>query len=85
MIIYTIRNKINGKQLIGKSGQVPKKRWSQHQNTARRGIHCNPHFQRAWNKYGEENFEFLVLDETARSLKQLNLLEIFYIYKKINL
>ena len=33
-----------------------------HLNSLRRGDHKNPHLQHAWNKYGEDNFEFSILE-----------------------
>ena len=80
MIVYAIRNKINGKRLIGQTLDItPNRRWSRHSSNARKGVHENSHFQYAWNKYGEKAFEFLVIDETAKNINQLNTLEIFYI------
>ena len=79
MLIYSIRNKINGKQLIGQTVNSSIQRWGEHRRRARNGKHCNPYFQRAWDKHEEENFEFLVVDSTAENMGQLNALEIFYI------
>ena len=80
MIIYTIRNTNNGKQLIGQTiCSNPKPRWYDHRRRARNGKHVNPHFQSAWNKHGEQSFIIEVLDSSAESMGQLNALEIFYI------
>ena len=38
-----------------------KKRWSAHKGMLRGGRHDNQHLQRAWDKYGEDNFEFEVI------------------------
>jgi group I intron endonuclease len=35
----------------------------QHFSDLRKNIHKNPHLQSAWNKYGESNFRFIVLEE----------------------
>ena len=60
--IYTIRNIINGNEYVGSSVDVPK-RWLQHKSGLRNQIHRNSRLQRSWNKHGEENFEFLLLEE----------------------
>jgi group I intron endonuclease len=78
MIIYTIKNTLNGRQLIGQTMSAIKKRWNLHKYYARRGKHQNPHFQRAWNKYGEDVFVCESID-SAVTLDQLNELEEHYI------
>ncbi len=55
--IYQIRNKINDKRYIGSAVDVYA-RWQVHKSRLRRNIHSNHHLQNAWNKYGEENFDF---------------------------
>jgi hypothetical protein len=42
-------------------------RWAQHRRSLQRGVHRNQHLQRAWNTYGEENFEFTVLEYVKRA------------------
>ena len=37
-------------------------RCEHHRSSLRRGDHRNAHLQAAWNKYGEDNFEFTVLE-----------------------
>lgn len=59
--IYKIVNKINGKYYIGSSRDVLK-RWNNHKSTLRRKIHKSPHLQSAWNKYGELNFNFVIVE-----------------------
>lgn len=59
--IYSIENKINGKLYIGSAiGQYRRK--AQHFYMLRRNTHWNQHLQSAYNKYGEENMEFSVLE-----------------------
>jgi group I intron endonuclease len=66
--IYAIRNKANDKLYVGSSMSV-RYRWKQqHRTDLRRGLHYNFHLQRAWNKYGENNFEFIVLEECDENL-----------------
>jgi group I intron endonuclease len=59
--IYQIKNLINGKIYIGSSVNI-QVRWWTHKSRLRRGIHGNPHLQSAWNKYGEDAFEFSILE-----------------------
>ncbi len=67
-VIYAIRHR-SGKQYVGSTA-----RWAQrqreHRGRLRAGRHCNPHLQAAWAKYGEDAFEFVVLEIVA----DLNLL-----------
>lgn len=59
--IYRIRNKVNGKCYYGSSKNI-EKRWKRHKNDLKNNNH-NPLLQRAWNKYGENNFIFEVVEE----------------------
>ena len=76
--IYVIRNKINNKVYIGQSTNV-NGRWRQHLSHLRRNIHHNEHLQSAWNKYGEINFEFSILE--LCDISCMDELERFYISK----
>lgn len=60
--VYKIINKKNGKFYIGSSKNIYK-RWDQHKNDLRNNCHDNGHLQNAWNKYGENNFEFEIIEE----------------------
>ena len=64
--IYKILNKVNGKYYIGSSNDI-NNRWTSHKKMLRRNQHDNQHLQYAWNKYGENNFDFLVLNECSNS------------------
>lgn len=59
--IYKILNTKNGKIYIGSAVNI-KERWKIHLWHLRNGTHHNRHLQRAWNKYGEETFSFIVLE-----------------------
>lgn len=67
--IYKIHNLINNHCYVGsastkgrsKSISGIRKRISQHFNYLENNKHNNIHLQRAWNKYGKENFEFHIL------------------------
>ena len=76
--IYMIQNKVNGKIYIGQTLDI-EDRWEKHKYMLRGGYHSNKHLQRAWNKYGEENFEFSILLECEES--QLNTFEEYYIFE----
>ena len=76
--IYKIENKINGKIYIGQSNNIYK-RWYSHKNSLRRNVHDNDYLQNAWNKYGEENFEFSIVEICENDVDVLNSREQFYI------
>lgn len=76
--IYAIVNHINGKAYIGQTKQKFYKRFLHHQWKLRDGSHDNKHLQNAWNKYGEESFEFTPL-EVINDESCLDQLEIAYI------
>jgi len=60
--VYQIINKINGNFYIGSSTNVID-RWFSHKARLKVNKHKNPHLQYAVNKYGIENFEFLLLEQ----------------------
>lgn len=76
--IYQITNKINGKKYIGSSKDIYK-RWYQHKYELNKNKHGNKHLQNAWNKYGQDSFEFEIIEECEPE-KRLYL-EQFYIDK----
>jgi hypothetical protein len=59
--IYKIINKVNGKYYVGSSVDTSK-RISNHKYNLIKNRHFNLHLQSAWNKYGKENFEFVVVE-----------------------
>ena len=58
--IYQIENLANGKKYIGSSANT-KRRLQAHKSQLISDCHDNKHLQRAWNKYGGDNFEFSVI------------------------
>lgn len=75
--IYKITNIVNGKFYIGSSCDI-ERRWSEHR-TRNNGGQCNNKLiQRAWIKYGEENFKFEIL-EVVENSKQLLTREQYWI------
>ncbi len=77
--IYKILNKINGKYYIGSAYNF-NKRFIRHKSELNCNVHYNEHLQRAWNLYGHENFEFLILEE-CNELSKLKTLEQKYLDK----
>jgi len=62
--IYVIENKTNGKYYLGSSIDI-NSRWHDHRKHLRGGYHHSIALQRAWDKYGEDSFEFKILEETT--------------------
>jgi group I intron endonuclease len=76
--IYGIRHIENGHIYVG-SAVLLSRRWKYHKNRLRRGLHHSQYFQNAWNLYGEENFEWIVienLDEKCLGLDDQQILTI---------
>ena len=59
--IYSITNKVNNKVYIGSSKNIFNRK-SQHYSELRGNYHVNIFLQRAWNKYGEHNFKFEIVE-----------------------
>src|SRR5882757_7080218 len=59
--IYAIENKISGKLYVGSSND-PEKRWYFHLHALRGGSHVNYRLQGAFEKYGEENLELVLIE-----------------------
>lgn len=81
--IYKIKNKVNGKIYIGQSIDIVT-RWHNHRNELNGNRHHNEHLQHAWNKYKEDNFEFIVIEECT--IKNIDEQEIYWIdyYNALN-
>jgi group I intron endonuclease len=74
--IYCIENLINNKKYIGKSKNIIE-RWYNHIYELRSGIHPNNYLQKSFNKYGEKNFKFWIIEEYP--IEDLSLFEIYWI------
>jgi group I intron endonuclease len=59
--IYKIVNKIDGKYYVGSSQNI-KYRWERHKSNLNKNKHWNKHLQNAYNKYGRDNFEYVVIE-----------------------
>jgi group I intron endonuclease len=77
--IYCIENIVNSKKYYGSSMNI-EKRLKSHLGGLRKGHHINVFLQRSYNKYGEDNFSFyLVEDMGSPSRAELHLREQQYI------
>lgn len=62
--IYLIRCQETGKVYVGSSRNI-ETRWNQHKQLLAKGKHHSIKLQNAWNKYGENKFEFLIVEEVV--------------------
>lgn len=76
--IYAIVNTKNNKIYVGQSRDI-ECRWRMHKHELNTNTHCNSHLQRAWNSYGVDSFDFIILE--LCDVSQLNEKELFYINK----
>lgn len=68
--IYSIHNTVTGKRYIGLSVDV-EKRMAQHRYALRRSVHYNEHLQRSFNLYGENSFDFRVLERVSAEMLEI--------------
>lgn len=74
--IYVIENIVNGKKYIGQTINL-KRRLYDHKRCLNKGTHHNLYLQREFAKYGEENFNFKILEKC--SMNELDIKEIEWI------
>ncbi len=60
--VYEIVNLVNDKRYVGSASRNLEERWMDHRKTLRGGRHGNRHLQHAWDKYGEQAFQFVVIE-----------------------
>ena len=78
--IYLIRNLINGKVYIGKSNNIYRRIQAHLTSLRRKSLkHENEHLINAWHKYGENSFEYIIVEECK--FDELKEKELFYIKK----
>ena len=78
--IYHIINKINGKKYIGKTNNLPH-RIESHLSALALNKHHSVKLQRAYNKYGKDNFIFSYQEVEVANEDELSLREILEIEK----
>lgn len=92
--IYCIVNKVNNKCYVGQSEHLSS-RLRSHKEKLYKNKHSNKHLQNAFNKYGEENFDVIILELLSEDIqkeiyknknkikirKELNKLEVKWIAK----
>jgi group I intron endonuclease len=82
-VVYYIINIVNNKQYIGCSSNFDKRK-KEHLYKLHKQKHENIYLQRAWDKYGENNFTFEVKFQFSTSKEMYNK-EIELIYQENNL
>ena len=65
--IYRIINLVNNKFYIGSSNNI-ERRWSKHKRMLNCNKHHSRHLQNSWNKYGQENFIFEIIEECLKEI-----------------
>lgn len=77
--IYTITNMVSGKVYVGSSICLDWRLYL-HRRALRKGSHFNRHLQNSWNKNGEDNFDFKIVDrceEGERFVRELEWIKKF--------
>lgn len=81
--VYRIKNITTGKQYIGSTVMSFLKRLQHHHAMLKSGKHKNAYLQNAWNKYGEDDFIFEVVEVCEK--KDCLLKEQIYLDSETNL
>lgn len=66
--VYKIFCCVSEKYYIGSTKQKIRLRLNHHLQALRNNTHKNSHLQNAWNKYGEDNFKFYVLENCDKEI-----------------
>lgn len=82
--LYIITNKVNGKKYIGRTNDI-NRRITRHFIDLKRGNHHSHKLQRAFNKYGKDNFivtydTFINISEEELAQKQIEAIETYDSY-----
>ena len=80
MYIYKIINTTNGKVYVGQTLKRGNLRFNNHRYDLNHNKHHSEHLQRAWNKYGEENFKV----ELIESILDKSIIDDFVYLKENN-
>jgi len=62
--VYCIKNQVNGKLYIGSTIHFIKRQY-EHWRALKKNTHHSIYLQRAWNKYGEQSFNFIILEKVT--------------------
>ena len=60
--IYSIKQKSTGRKYIGSTSESFYQRWRRHLSEFKKGNHHNQFLQRAWDKYGSDDFVFEIIE-----------------------
>ncbi len=63
--VYGLRNRFNRKIYVGSATRCLIGRWKEHRNALIAQTHFNRHLQAAWNSYGGDAFEFVILERCS--------------------
>lgn len=63
--MYAIECTSTGKFYIGSTTQKGNKRYNEHKCKLRKNKHSNSYLQNAWNKYGEESFQYYIIEKSC--------------------
>lgn len=66
--VYQIRNLVTGQMYVGSTKKSFKHRLACHLRKLRNNKHVSLYLQNSWNKYGEENFVFEIVEECERQI-----------------
>ena len=78
--IYAIKNLVNNKLYIGSTKSLKRRKY-EHFYELKRNIHFSQHLQRAYNKYGKDNFSFYMLEECAPENRKIREIYFTQLYK----
>ncbi len=70
-LLYQIVHIESGTTYVGQTHRAISERWAEHRRDLRKGRHGNRYLQFAWDKHGEEAFEFEIINE-FKSLSKLD-------------
>lgn len=59
--VYVLINRLTNKRYIGSTSNLYR-RTIKHRSSLRKGVHYNIQLQEDWNKYGEDNFKFKIIE-----------------------
>jgi len=77
--VYGIKNLLNNSIYIGSASKSFGRRWWTHKKELYANRHVNRHLQNAWNKYGEHNFKFFIIEVIDGNRECILAAEQFYL------